>query len=202
MGRRQKVFLVGLVAVNLLIYGALAMFFLGQRRTPRRVRPDATTGGKLELQVAYEKAEKSASRWQPDAQLVGVTTWWHLSGNDALTLYRPAWSFSFYSPATHEVQVVKVDREGAQAVRESRVGVAPAPVEADWAFDSNDLLLTFMAYGGEDFLGEHASANIHFRLSGQEGGRSIWYLSAIDPVSRQSFTLSVDALSREVVSTN
>jgi hypothetical protein len=90
-----------------------------------------------------------------------------------------------------------VDRAGAQLVRRVPVRKAPVSVEADWSLGSEELLITFLAYGGEEFIREHAHANLHFRLSGQEGERPTWYLSAIDPVARESFVVRVDALSRQ-----
>jgi hypothetical protein len=67
---------------------------------------------------------------------------------------------------------------------------------------SDDLLLIFMAYGGEDFVCEHTRADLHLRLARQDGDRPVWYLSAVDPETRQSLVVGVDALSRQVVLTS
>jgi hypothetical protein len=200
--RCQVAILVGLVVITLCVYGVVAVSLFGQERTPTRIITEPPKGSKLELQPAREKAQALAWEWQPDAQLVSVVTWWQLTGDDRLTLYRPSWSFSFYSPAADQVQIVTVDQKSARAIRQISVSKAPVPVEADWSLDSDDLLLTFMAYGGEEFMREHPQVNLHFHLSGQDAERPTWYLSAIDPQARQSFMVSVDALSRQVVSTS
>jgi hypothetical protein len=137
--------------------------------------------------------------WQPDAQLVGATASWQLASGDRLTLHQPAWSFSFYSPATRIVQVVTVDRRGAQVGPQQRVEVAPQYARLDWNLGGDDLLLTFLGYGGEEFIGAHPGANVHLQLKGEDDVRSVWYITAIDPVARQSLTVGVDALSRQII---
>ena len=61
------------------------------------------------------------------------------------------------------------------------------------------MLLTFMAHGGEAFLAAHEQASVRVQLSAREGGRSIWYLNAVDAAAGASFQVKIDALSREVV---
>jgi hypothetical protein len=200
--RGQVTFLVALAIVTLGVYGALTLFFARQRRVPTPITEGPARGSRLELGVAHKKAQAWAVRWRSDAQLVGAVTRWQLTGGDRLTIYRPAWSFSFYSPAAGQIQTITVDQAGAQPIRRVPVSKAPVPVEADWSLDGSDLLSTFMAYGGDEFMREHAHVNLHFRLSGQDAGRPIWYLSAIDPEARQSFVVGVDALSRQVVLTD
>jgi hypothetical protein len=200
---RGQVYILSALAIAALgIYGLLMVSFVRGNRAPTPITAGSAGGGRVELGVAHKRAQRWAVKWQPDAQLVGAATRWQLTGGDRLTIYRPSWSFSFYSPAAGQVQILTVDEAGVQPIRQVPVGKAPAPVEADWSIDSDDLLYTFMAYGGEKFLGEHAHVNLHFRLSGQDAGRPIWYLSAIDPETRQSFVVGVDALSRQVVQTS
>jgi hypothetical protein len=85
------------------------------------------------------------------------------------------------------------------AVRQMPVRQAPVPVEADWGFVSQDMLLTFMAKGGQAFLTDHPQASLRAQLSGREGGRPVWYLSAVDPQVGASLQIKIDALSREVL---
>jgi hypothetical protein len=200
--RTQAQILVTLVLVTLGVYGALTVFFARPKRVPSSMTVEPERDGRLELGVAHEKAQTWAVRWQADAELVSIVTRWQLAGGDRLTPYRPSWSFGFYSPALSELQILTVDQAGVQPVRQVSVSKAPAPIDADWSLDSGDLLFTFMANGGEEFVREHAHVNLHFRLSGQDGERPIWYLSAIDPKARQSFVVGVDALSRQVVLAN
>jgi hypothetical protein len=153
----------------------------------------------FDLQTAHRQALTLALVWQPDAQLVGATASWQLASGDRLTLHQPAWSFSFYSPATRIVQVVTVDRRGAQVGPQQRVEVAPQYARLDWNLGGDDLLLTFLGYGGEEFIGAHPGANVHLQLKGEDDVRSVWYITAIDPVARQSLTVGVDALSRQII---
>jgi len=61
------------------------------------------------------------------------------------------------------------------------------------------LILTFMGHGGQDFMAFHPGANVHVQLKGEGENRPIWYVSAVDPVARQSLIIGIDAFSREVV---
>jgi hypothetical protein len=189
--------IVGVFLVNLCLYGG--MFLLANGVSATTSAPKLTTGQKLELRAAHAQALAVALSWQPDAELVGATTSWRLAGGDRLTLHRPAWSFSFYSPAARQVQVVTVNQQGAQAGPQQAVDMPPQRAGLDWHLDSDDLLLTFLSYGGQAFINAHPSANIHVQLKGEGIGRSTWYITAIDPVTRQSLLVGVDALSRQVV---
>lgn len=195
--RRQKLVLLGACAINLCLYAAVLLLF--QTGESPRSTPNLKAGESLELQVAYERALALALSWQPDVQLSGATTSWQLAAGDSLTLQRPAWSFSFYSPTVRQIQTVFVDQEGVQAGRRQAVSTAPQRVAPDWSLDSDELLLTFLSYGGRDFMGVHPSANVHLQLKGDETGRSIWYITAVDAAVRQSLMVGVDARSREVV---
>jgi hypothetical protein len=195
--RWQKLMLLGMVAVNLCLFGA--MFLISREGGTAPSEPELTVAEPLEFQTAYQQALALASGWQPDVQLVGATTSWQLASGDRLTLHRQAWSFSFYSPVTRRIQMVTVDRNGARAGRQQSVSVAPRTVEPDWQLDSDDLLLTFLGYGGADFIGAHPSANVHLQLKGEGTGRSIWFITAVDPATRQTLVVPVDAHSRTVV---
>jgi hypothetical protein len=69
----------------------------------------------------------------------------------------------------------------------------------DWSLDSDTLLLSFLGYGGQEFMNAHPSANVHLQLTAKDGGRATWFVTAVDPVARQSLTVGLDAHSREVV---
>jgi len=197
LSRRQVLVLLGLVMVNLCLYGAI--WLLGQGNEPGSQTVAWPMGAAVELRTAYEQASALASGWQSDATLVGVTTSWQLASGDRLTLHRPVWSFSFHSPLAHQVQVIVVDESGAQAGPRQSAWKAPRSVMADWSLDSEDLLLTLLSYGGEAFISAHPSANIHLQLRAGGADRSIWYITAVDPVARQSLVVGVDAQTRQVV---
>jgi hypothetical protein len=200
--RIQITVLAALLAFAVGIYGVLMLSFARPKQVSASVSAGLVEVEKLELERAHERAEAWAADWRSDAQLVGAIARWQLTGGEELTPHRPSWSFSYYSPSLGQVQTLTVDRAGVQPVRRVPVRKAPVPVEADWELDSDELLFTFLAYGGKEFLHEHAAANVHFRLSGQDTGRPVWYLSAVDPETRQSIVIGVDALSRQVVRTS
>ena len=191
--------LMGLGVVVLCVYGVLGAAMASKRGQPAPNVQISAVDEPLTLDRAHEQALALASGWQPDVQLVSAATSWQLASGDRLTLYRPAWSFRFYSPAVSQVQLVTVDKKGAQASRQIHVRTAPSSVEADWTLGSDELLLTLMAHGGEDFLRRNSHVNVHCQLKREDAGRSIWYLTTIDSVARQSLTVGVDALSRQVV---
>jgi hypothetical protein len=201
MGRGKnwkRLLFIIVIVVNVGLYGAI--YVLSQqwdsaRDAPRVMAAEQT----LTLGAAYRQALALALGWQPDVQLSGATTTWSLANGDRLTLSRSTWSFSFYSPAARQIQVVTVDKAGAQAGRRRSVSAVPQPVNSDWNLDSDDLLLTFLSYGGQAFLGDHPGANVHVWLEAAEDGRSVWYMTAVDPVSRQSLFIGMDARSRQIV---
>jgi hypothetical protein len=197
LSQRQMLLLLGLVAINVCVYSG--MWFLSRGSNPREVAQAFMAGEPLELRVAYERALAQALTWQPDVRVVGATTSWQLAAGDHLTLERPAWSFSFYSPAVGQVQILAVDERGAQAVALQPVHTPPQHVTADWGVNCDDLLLTFLSYGGKAFMSAHPKANIHVQLKRGEANRSIWYVTAVDPVARQSWMVGIDAQTRQVV---
>lgn len=196
-GRWQKLMLVGMLLVNLCLYGMVFLLAGGTKSAPSA--PKLVVDQSLDLSTAYKQALALALSRQPEVQLVSATASWQLAAGDRLTLSRPAWSFSFYSPATHQVQVVTVDQRGAQAGPQQLVDAVPQHAKLDWNVNSDDLLLTFLSHGGEEFIGSYPKANIHLQLKGEDAAHSIWYITAVDPVARQSLIVGVDAFSRQVV---
>lgn len=199
-GRRHILILMGLSIGVLGVYGVLGAVMMSQHQVPApQVQIAATSDSSLKLSAAHQQAQALATGWQADAQVIGVASSWRLASGEQLTLHRPAWSFSFYSPAAQQVQVVTVNQTGAEATRQTLVRSALPAVQADWNVDSSELLFTFMAYGGEEFIKGHSLVNIHVQLRQQDDGRSVWYMTAIDPELRQSLTVGIDALSRQVI---
>jgi hypothetical protein len=144
-------------------------------------------------------------RWQPDAHLVGAVARQQLREGAPTAPGALSWSFSFYSPAAGQAQIITANPAGVQPVRQVPVGKAPVPVETGWSLGREELLSIFEAHGGDEFVRGRPHVNLHFRLSGADRGRPadtgrpVWTVSAIDPEARQSFSVAVDALSREVL---
>jgi hypothetical protein len=194
---RKRVVVLGLVTINLAVFAALGM--LATSPIPGAGPQVINAGDALAVQDAYQQALTLAWAWQADAYLAGATTSWQLATGDALTLQRPAWSFRFYSPGMAQTQVVTVDGRGPEAGPVQPVRSAPQNVNPDWGLDSDDLLLTFMSYGGQAFMAAHPMANIHAQLKAEGPSQFIWYITAIDAASRQSLLVGVDALTRQVL---
>jgi len=197
INRPQILILLGMLVINLCVYGG--MLILSRESQSIEVPQALIANEPLELRAAYEQALALALQWQPDVQVVGATTSWQLAAGEHLTLDRPAWSFSFYSPAAKEVQVLTVDQGGAQAVAFQSARMTPQQVAPDWGLNSDELLLTFLSYGGKAFMGAHPDANIHIQLKAGEADRPIWYITAVDPVAQQSLIVGIDAQTRQVV---
>jgi len=189
--------LLGMLVVNILLYGAA--FIINKRNKTAERLPPTAAEPPFSLQDAYSQSHTVAANWQSDVYLVNATTSWQLTAGDALTLYRPTWSFSFYSPAARKVQTVIFDEKEVQAGRVRPVSIAPHQAGADWNTNSDDLLLIFLSYGGEEFINDHININLHLQLKGENTGSSTWYLTAIDPVARQSLVIGIDAYSRDVI---
>ena len=195
--RGQSFLLAVLVAVTVAVYGMLAVALVKERVAPMPVVQASAASGSLTLDRARSVATDLAVGSRADAYLVGATATWRLAGGDRLTLYRPAWAFRFYSPSAHRVQVVTVDQDGGRVERSVPVHTPPQRVDADWSLGAGDLLLIWMAHGGEEFMRDNAHVNIHCQLTA-EGGRPIWQVIALDPATRRSLVVRIDALTRQV----
>jgi hypothetical protein len=196
--RGQGTILVVLIVAIAGVYALVALMLRGRDAGPT-VAAVPTRPVPVPLSEASAKAGEWAVGWQADAQLVGVTSGWQAGGPSGATLYQSEWTFSYYSAAAGALQIVMVDRQGVSPMQQLPARQAPAPVEADWSFTSDDMLLTFMAHGGQAFLDDHPRASLRLQLSAREGGRPAWYLSAIDPQAGTSLQVRIDALSREVI---
>lgn len=194
--RLNTLVIVVLVALNLIIYGGI--FVMSKRSGGNSPKP--TSLPPVKLYDTYVQSLTVAKAWQQDAYLTSVTRSWQLSKGEQLTLYRPTWAFGFYSPTTGQIQSVSVNRSGAQSGRTQTTTNVPRHAQADWALDSDDLLLTFLSYGGQDFINKHPSLNLHLQLKGQDNGSSVWYFTAVDPISRETFVIGIDAQTHQVIS--
>ncbi len=200
INRRTVWILLVLLAFNaVLIAGAIIINQRTQDSTSSEPERTVAMAPSFSLRDAYGRAQQQALTWQQDIYLVSVTTSWRLDQQDDLSLYQSTWTFSFYSPSAGQAQTIVVNQQSAQPGRTRSLPAPPHRVEADWSINSDDLLVTFLGYGGDEFVGNHSHVNIHIQLKGDDTGRSIWYVSALDPVARQSVIVGIDAQSREVV---
>lgn len=200
LSRQQKWVLVGILVINLCLYGTVWYLSQGSGSNESATVFTATVSEPLALRPAYRQALALALNWQPDAQVCSAMTSWQVASGNSLTLGRSAWAFQFYSPAQRQIQTITVDHGGAGLGRMQAAKTAPQQVMPDWDLESQELLLTFLGYGGQEFLDAHPSANMHLQLKADGTERSVWYVTAVDPGTRQTLTIVIDARSREVVS--
>ena len=198
----QGAVLLALVVAIAAVYALVVAAVRGRgagRGAESAIATAPTRPAPLPLAEAEALARAWAAGWQADAQLVGATSGWETGGADGTTRYQTEWTFRYHSAAAGALQVVMVDGQGVSAVGQLPARGAPAPVEADWEFVAEDMLLTFLAHGGQGFLRDHPQADVRLQLSGREGGRATWYVSAIDPAAGAALQVKIDALSREVL---
>ncbi len=196
--RGQWLLLAVLAAITVAVYGTLAVVIVEEKLGSAAALQVTTAGSRLTLNRARSVATALATDLQSDAYMVGAATTWRLAAGDRLTLYRPAWSFQFYSPSARQLWVVSVDADGGRVERLITTHAPPQRVDADWSLGAGDLLLIWMAHGGEEFIRQNAHVNIHCQLV-REGGRSVWRMIALDPGTRQTLVVRIDAHTRQVL---
>jgi hypothetical protein len=145
---------------------------------------------------ALGPAKEAARRWQPDAQLVGVSATWSRARRESLLAGPGGWSFLFYSSAAGEIRYVGVGPAGASLDRSFPAPTPPETVpEEKWRFAAADALLFFLASGGERYLRDHPSAAVNLRL-GAEAGRAVWTVLAVEG-DKEPFIVRIDASTGE-----
>lgn len=145
---------------------------------------------------ALGPAREAALRWQSDARLVSVSATWSRARRETLLAGPTGWSFVFYSPSAGEIQYVGVGPEGASLGRRFPAPTPPETVEeGDWRFPAADVLLFFLASGGEEYLRDHPAAAVNLRL-GRESGQIVWTVLAVEG-NKEPFILRLDARTGE-----
>lgn len=143
---------------------------------------------------ALGPAREAAQGWQPDVRLVGVSASWNRASRETLLAGPKGWSFLFYSPTAGEIRYVGVGPEGAALGRQFPAPTPPETLEG-WQFPAADVLLVFLASGGERYLRERPAAAVHIRLEA-ESGQAIWTVLAVEG-DKEPFVLRIDAVTGE-----
>lgn len=159
----------------------------------------ADLAGGVTARRALPQAAEVARAWQPDAGLAVVLAHWRpRQGRWSANV---AWTFQFYSPATHRLAVVAVEEGGARLLRETPIPYPlPTFAEADWQVDSPAALGVWWEAGGATFMTRHTETDLVAQLRIEEGGeegRLVWAITGI--AGDQVWAVVVDGTSGEQV---
>lgn len=175
---------------------------LGLRAAATTASPTPTYVA-IDLWGAYERACTAARGQAADAQLVSASTRWQGVGKEALLNGATGWTFVFYSAAGGDALDVVVDAGVGRVVNQAQVWVAPKTIaEGKWQAGPRDVLLAFLAYGGQAFLDEHPQALVDLHLAEGDEGGAAWAIVALDPEERGLLALVVDAETMQVLLSN
>ncbi|MBU0704876.1 MAG: hypothetical protein KKC18_13530 [Chloroflexi bacterium] len=156
----------------------------------------------IELWDACEQAHEAALAEATDAQLVSASTQWQTVNEEMLMSGADDWSLVFYSSENSAVLDVVVTGDVAQVVNQTRVWVAPQVLdEGKWRAGPRDALLTFLAYGGREFLQEHPQAIVDLHLAESDDAGPTWIIVALDASDQSAFSLLIEAETGQVIST-
>ena len=188
MTKGQLAVLWGLAIVVVVVFAGLT--YVLSRPSPAAQplveRPAATPTGSAQqgesylvpetpnsVRSLYDRAERVAKEWQPDAGLVSAVASWPFATLDDLS--GPVdWTLSFFSPGTQRVYVLNVHLDQITTVRET-LSPYPLPVVTieRWRVDSHQALNAWLNGGGGDFLRSHPVVDVSARLHIQEE-RAVW----------------------------
>jgi hypothetical protein len=201
---------IGLLGLSAL----LALFFLSsfigsqpsaaQEREAEAVMtsvPPTVEPANLGIWDGYGRALGAAQAEASDAQLVSASAQWLAPGEEALLAGSDTWAFTFYSETNGRIIDVVVTTDGAFVVNQADAGVAPALLTyGKWHEGPRDALLIFLAHGARDFLASHPQATVELRLNQHGDGYPLWNAIAVDSESRESFTVTVNAVTMTMIS--
>jgi hypothetical protein len=140
----------------------------------------------------YHQAEQAAREWQSDAAPVSASTSWPFVDLDRFS--GPVdWSYSFFSPGTHQLYVVDVHQTRVTPIRRTLVPYALPVLSLDrWQVDSHEALSKWLGSGGADFMRAYPIVDVSARLGVQEG-RTVWTIVGADRAGRSAFSIELDA---------
>ncbi len=181
-----------LILAIVALAGALAFFLYNLASLPNRQQTSTAAPRATEVwrgeqsQTVFTDAEAKArarvQAWAPDAVLVQAEGSWRI-GESWTEVDTPpvAWFFSYYSKEARKIATVGVSDEGLNWTTPRAVQAAPQPITTfPPAQGPETAWLSFRAYDGERFLGQHTGALVKLRLTqGEE--TAIWSVSALKP---------------------
>lgn len=153
-------------------------------------------------QVNYAAAQRSASSWRSDGQLLSSTATW-ASGNsrNEILASEIAWGYTFYSPETSTVAIISVVNGQATLTSEKSASAALLPLEIQqWKVDSNEIVDQLFASGGTQFLEREGNSILTMTLARNlRTGRLEWFVSLISNGTSHSLTMTIDAGTGEIL---
>ncbi len=173
------------IGLFLVLMGLLMLGIVGFLSGSPSSAPDTTarwTGitAPLPLEQAAQKGQERASAWQPDAVLVRVEASWRPSERWLEIRTLPVmWVFTYYSPSGKAIATVSVGAEKMHWVPPMEVVRPPRALSAfPPPYGVDQMWLTFLGAGGEEFVRQHPDALVHILLQMEETG-PIWQVSAV-----------------------
>ena len=210
-GRRNR--LEGLIGIGLLGVSCLlasGLFVLLSQNNQQLAAAGAAptspavataTPEPVEIWDAYEQAYTAVQAQAQDAQLVSASAQWQAPDEEALWAGAANWAFAFYSSANGRVLDVAVGPEKAWVVNQSQVRTVPQTLtEGTWQSGPRDPLLMFLAYGGREFLEDHAQATIDLHLGARQDRGLVWSIVALDIENQESLAVLIAADTMQVLS--
>ena len=156
----------------------------------------------IELWDACEQGHEVALAEAEDAQLLSASTQWQAVNEEMLMSGADDWSLLFYSPENSTVLDVVVTGGVARVVNQTRVWTAPQVLdEGKWRAGPGDALLTFLAYGGREFIQEHPQAIVDLHLAESDDTGPTWIIVTLDASDQSAFSLLIDSETGQVIST-
>jgi hypothetical protein len=163
--------------------------------------PSTPTPVGVELWEAYGQARAAAQAQAVDAQPVSASARWQVASQEALLDGAGCWTFVFYAPSSGHALDVVVNAGVGRVVNQTRVWVAPGSLaEGAWQAGPRDIMLVFLAYGGQAFLDGHPQAVVDLHLAEGDQGGPVWTIVALDPGDGGLFSSLIDAGTRQVLS--
>jgi hypothetical protein len=195
-----------LLAILLIFIVVLGIIFWlqpggGDRPENIPVAPTSAFAGQTAIQ-AYLFAQAEAITWQPDASLLKASATWPQGTNrETLLEGKTTWNFSYYSPGSNMTANVSVVDEVATlgSARAAAAGLVPVNTSG-WNVDSYEAIQTLLSSGGDQFINQNGVSTLTVSLAADVGeNRTEWFMSLFSISNGNSFTVSIDATSGDIL---
>lgn len=154
--------------------------------------------------LAYVTAERLATSWQEDAELLNATATWSQGATlSSLQSGETTWAFTFYSPATQRATTISVLEDQANFVSETASPIAYNLNDVTgWQLDSHEAIQILLNQGGYNFINQEGVTILTMALMTDDttpSNRMEWLVSLIGTESGNSIDLRINATSGEIL---